>query len=161
TESQSHLEQILNTASSFYQMANIKVNPQKSTLISNSIHTPSISFLHQNIQCQTPKTPFKFLGCWFSILSKSTIQSKLITQEAFELINTLDTKQITDKQACYIINNVIIPILEYHIHNDILPYSTCNKILSKYLTVAKHKARLAKNTPNSTMLNYNIYGIKN
>src|SRR6185437_7393071 len=160
-ESQSHLEQILNTASSFYQMANIKVNPQKSTLISNSIHTPFISFLHQNIQCQTPKTPFKFLGCWFSILSKSTTQSKLITQEATQLINTLDTKQITDKQACYIINNVIIPILEYRIHNTVLSHSTCNKILSQYLTVAKHKSKLARSTPNSTMLNHNIYGIKN
>src|SRR5690242_8880058 len=89
---------------------NIKVNPQKFTLIFNSIYTPSISFLHQNIQCQPSKTPFKFLECWFSTSSKSTKQSKLITQEATELINTLDTKQIIDKQACYIINNIIIPI---------------------------------------------------
>lgn len=64
-ESQLHLEQILNTASSFYQMANIKVNPQKSTLISNSINTPSISFLHQNIQCQPSKTPLSSLDVGF------------------------------------------------------------------------------------------------
>ena len=68
---------------------------------------------------------------------------------------------ITDKQASYIINTVIIPILEYQIHNIVLSQSLCNKILAKYLTVAKHKARLAKSTPNSTMLNHNIYGIKN
>ncbi|CAG8741419.1 18901_t:CDS:2, partial [Gigaspora rosea] len=84
-ESQLHLEQILHTAFSFYQMANIKVNSQKSIL---------------------------FLGCWFSTSLKPTTQSKLITQKATELINTLDTKQVTDKQA-YITNNVIIPILEY------------------------------------------------
>src|SRR5260363_214441 len=123
-ESQLHLEQILNIASSFYQMANIKVNPQKSILISNSIYTPSISFLHQNIQCQSFKTPFKFLGCWFSTSSKSITQSKLITQKATELINTLDTKQITDKHACYIITmllylflNIIYTILSLPIQH--------------------------------------------
>src|SRR5205085_9338352 len=68
---------------------------------------------------------------------------------------------ITDKQVCYIINTVIIPILEYHIHNIILFQTTCNKLLSSYLTIAKHKSNLALTTSNSTLLNHNIYGIKN
>src|SRR5205085_8618839 len=70
-------------------------------------------------------------------------------------------KHITDKQVCYIINTVIIPILEYRIYNIILSQTTCNKILSSYLSIAKHKSNLATTTPNSTLLNHNIYGIKN
>src|SRR5260363_141555 len=81
TEYQLNLEQILNTASSFYPIANIKLKPQKSILISNSTYTPSISFLHQNIQCQSSTTPFKLLGSLFSTSSKSTTQSKLSTQK--------------------------------------------------------------------------------
>ena len=142
-------------------MTNIKVNPQKSVLISNTKKSYSITFLNSSIQTQPLHTPFKFLGCWFTTNTKTYPQIKLITQEIFEIINTLNTKMITDKQASYIINTVITPILEYRIHNIVLSQSLCNKILAKYLTVAKHKARLAKSTPNSTMLNHNIYGIKN
>ena len=117
--------------------------------------------MNSTISAQPPNVPFKFLGCWFTANLKYNIQSKLILQEIFDLANILQTKQITDKQAAYIINTVLLPILEYRIHNIVLSQTTCNKILSKYLTIAKHKAKLPRTTPNSTMLNHNIYGIKN
>ena len=142
-------------------MANIRVNSHKSVLVSNTKQLLLITFLNSSIQTKPLHTPFKFLGCWFSTNIKSYPQTKLITQKIYEITNTLNTKIITDKQASYIINTVIIPILEYRIHNIVLSQSTCNKILTKYLTVAKHKAKLAKTTPNSTLLNHNIYGIKN
>ena len=56
---------------------------------------------------------------------------------------------------------MIISILEYRIYNIVFTQTICNKILSSYLTVAKHKANLASTTPNSTLLNHNIYRIKN
>jgi hypothetical protein len=161
SKSLTQLKDILDTAASFYQMAKIQVNPTKSILVSNTKSTPTISFMNTTIQANPINTPFKFLGCWFTTNLNYSIQSKLIIQEAYNLIHTLQTKQITDKQASYIINNVLIPTIEYRIHNIILSRSTCNRILSKYLTVFKHKAKLAKTTPNSTILNHNIYGIKN
>ena len=142
-------------------MANIKVNPHKSCLLSNSQHTPSFSFMNSTIPTQAPNTPLKFLGCWYTASNKLTIISKIITQEIFGLSNIIETKQITDKQASYIINNVLTPIFEYRIHNIVIPHSVCNKILSNYLTIAKHKSKLPRSIPNSTMLNYNIYGNKN
>jgi hypothetical protein len=117
--------------------------------------------MDSTIHTQPNNTALKFLGCWFTINQKHNIQTKLILQEIFDLCNILQTKNITDKQTSYIINNIIIPIFEYRIHNIVLPQYICNKILSKYLTIAKHKAKLSKTTPNSTMLNHNIYGIKN
>ena len=142
-------------------MANIKVNPYKSCLLSNSLHTPSFSFMNSTIPIQAPDTPLKFLGCWYTANNKLTTISKIITQEIFGLLNIIETKQITDKQTSYIINNVLTPIFEYRIHNIVIPHSTCNKILSKYLTIAKYKSKLLHTIPNSTMLNYNIYSIKN
>src|ERR1043165_2930714 len=69
--------------------------------------------------------------------------------------------KITDKQIIYIINTVIIPTLEYRLHNIIIPHSICNNILAKYLTVAKRKFSLARSIPNSTMLNPYLYNIHN
>ena len=105
--------------------------------------------------------PFKFLGCWFTLNNKQTAQIKLIQEESLQLINIASTKKITDKQIIYIINTVIIPTLEYRIHNIVLPHSVCSKILAKYLTVAKHKSHLAHSIPNSTMLNPFLYNIHN
>jgi len=160
-ESQQQLQNIINVASTFYQMANIKVNPQKSSLISNTKHTPTFTFLNSTITTQPLNTPLKFLGCWYTATNKQAITIKLILQETFGLTSIVQTKQITDKQVSYIINNVIIPIIEYRIHNIVLPHHICNKILSRYLTIAKCKSKLALTTPTSTMLNHNIYNIKN
>ena len=142
-------------------MANIQINPYKSVLITNAKKLSQLNFINSSLQLQQSSILFKFLGCWFTLDGKQTKQTKLITDEIFNLINILKTKHITDKQVSYIINTVIIPILEYRIHNIVLTQTTCNKILSSYLTVAKHKANLASTTPNSTLLNHNIYGIKN
>jgi hypothetical protein len=61
------LEQITNTASSFFQMANIEVNPLKSILITNSSNATPINFINQLITPHAKHIPFKFLGCWFSL----------------------------------------------------------------------------------------------
>jgi hypothetical protein len=161
TESKQQLEQIIQTASTFYQMANITINPHKSTLCSNLPQHTTINYMNSTISTLPSNTAFKFLGCWFTINCNYTVQTKLIVDEITNLTNTLNTKKITDKQAAYIINSVIIPIFEYRTHNIVISQSTCNKLLSKYLTIAKHKAGLSRSIPNSTLLNHNIYGIKN
>jgi hypothetical protein len=142
-------------------MANIQVNPNKSILVSNTVDLHSIQFIDSSITLISMKTPFKFLGCWFTLNNNQKAQINLISKEASSLVDILNTKNITDKQASYIINKVIIPTLEYQIQNIVIPLTICQKILSKYLTVAKHKASHPKTLPNSTMLNHNIYGIKN
>src|SRR5690242_942986 len=61
-KSTAQLQEITNTASSFYTMAHIKVNPHKSILISNTKATPTIDFMNDAIKTQPCHTPFKFLG---------------------------------------------------------------------------------------------------
>ena len=121
----------------------------------------SIQFINSTITPISAKILFKFLGYWFTLNNNQKAQINLISKEAFSLADILNMKNITDKQASYIINKVIIPTLEYRIQNIVIPITICYTILSKYLTVAKHKANHSKTLPNSTMLNHNIYGIKN
>jgi ribonuclease HI len=161
TDSKQQLEQIIETASSFYRMANITINPHKSILSSNNSQRTTIRYMDSQISTQPINTAFKFLGCWFTSNCNYKLQTKLITEEINNLTNTLKNKKVTDKQAIYIINTVIIPTFEYRINNIVISQSICNKLLSQYLTVAKHKAGLSKSTPNSTLLNHNIYGVKN
>ena len=91
------LEQIINTASSFFQMANIQVNPLKSILITNSPNTIPINFINQTITSHPKHKLFKFLGCWFTLNHNQKQQTNLILKESNNLINILKTKQITDK----------------------------------------------------------------
>ena len=161
-KSKEELQTIIATATSFYHMADIQINPTKSILTSNTSSIAPIHFFNSSLTPIPANQPFKFLGCWFTLNNSHTKQSQLIYDEAIQLINITGTKRITDKQAIYITNTVIIPTIEYRLHNIILKRSTCDNILSKYLTMIKHKAKLSRTSPNSTMLNpyiYNVYNI--
>ena len=144
-------------------MANIKVNPTKSILTSNSkpnTYYP-ISFNNETLPLWPANQPFKFLGCWFTLNNKHTKQIQLISSESSQLVKIASTKQITDTQARYIINTVIIPTLEYRIHNIILSQSVCNKIFRQHINLVKHKAKLCLTIPTSILLHPQIYNIKN
>src|ERR1051325_7546091 len=107
-------------------MADIQVNPTKSIFITKQSLT-NITFLNSTLQSIPSHQPFKFLGCWFTLNNKQTSQIKLIQDEAIQLANIANTKNITDKQITYIINIVIIPTTEYRIQNIVIPPSICNK----------------------------------
>src|SRR5207253_4190605 len=76
--SKNELEQILELASSFFKMANLKINPLKSILSTNSKNPSSINFIQQTISLQPKNTPFKFLGCWFLPVTNNPNKSNLL-----------------------------------------------------------------------------------
>src|SRR6185295_7675527 len=63
--------------------------------------------------------------------------------------------------ARYIINTVIIPTIEYHLHNIVLSQHTCNKILTSHIGLVKSKAKLSRTIPTSTLLHPQLYNIRN
>jgi hypothetical protein len=99
--SQQELSQILNIAESFYNMANIQINPTKSILTTNESLTNynPITYNNHLLNLHPPSEPFKFLGCWFTLNNKQTKQTKLIMAESSHLIKIANTKQITDTHA--------------------------------------------------------------
>src|ERR1043165_8404551 len=160
--SKNELKLITDMASSFYHMADTQINPIKSILVSNTSSTNELSFFASSIKPILASQLFKFLEYWFILNESMFKQSQIIQDEATQLINITSTKKITGKQAVYIINTIIIPTIEYRLHNIILSQSTCNNILSKYLIVVKHKSNLSRSFPNSSILNpymYNIHDI--
>src|SRR5437868_2296403 len=109
------LSKILNIADSFYHLTNIRVNPTKSVLITNTPTQPNtkhnISYLDTTLDALDSNTPFKYLGAWFSTSNKPTPVQKIINKKIRTCINKLQLAHITEKQAIYIINSVIIPRL--------------------------------------------------
>jgi ribonuclease HI len=160
--SQAELSHILTTAESFYSMANIQVNPSKSLLCTNNPppnYTP-IYYNNHPLPLHPSKQPFKFLGCWFTLNNKQSKQIQLIISESAQLIKIAKTKQITETQARYIINTVIIPTIEYRIQNIVLSQNTCNKILTQHISLVKHKAKLSRTIPTSSLIHPQIYNVK-
>src|SRR5260363_38751 len=164
--SQLELTRMISIAESFYTMANIQVNPSKSILSTNlkvNNYTPII-FNNYALPLWPSSKPFKFLGCWFTLNNKQSKQTCLLITESSQLINIARTKQITNTQARYIINTVIIPTIEYCIQNIVINRSACNKILSHHIGLVKQKPNLAEQfllvlffIPNFIMLK--IFGI--
>ena len=112
--SKNSLQEILITANSFYKFARIKVNPSKSILATNSLsEEKTITFNNENINAINKSKPFKYLGAWFSFTSNPTNNQKTIISEANSCITKLQKSYITEKQAIYIINNIIIPRISY------------------------------------------------
>ena len=120
----SSLQKIIQTANSFYKFAGIKVNPSKSILTTNSpLEDRSIIFEEEIINTIDKSKPFKYLGAWFSLTSNPIHTQKIILSEAHSCITKLQKSRITEKQAIYIINNVIIPRISYCLNSSFLSHT--------------------------------------
>ena len=58
-------------------------------------------------------------------------------------------------------HTVIIPSIENRLQNIVFSQSYYNKILSQHIGLVKHKAKLSRTIPTSTLLHLQIYNIKN
>ena len=120
-QSKKELEDIIAVANLFYKFTEIQVNPTKSMLVTNSsITDKSINFNGQQIIAIAPTQPFKYLGAWFSIDPGRSKVQKTIMREARQSIAKMHKAYITEKQAIYIINSVIIPRLSYRLYSTFL-----------------------------------------
>ncbi|CAG8775069.1 8683_t:CDS:1, partial [Ambispora leptoticha] len=99
------LTKILNTTSSFYRFTSIKVNSQKSILVTNSIAlNKTITFDNEQLTVITNGILFKYLEAWFSTNRKPILVQKKIMAEAVINLKKLQFAYITEKQAIFIIN---------------------------------------------------------
>src|SRR5260363_279754 len=113
-----NLTQILNTAITFYKYNNIKVNPTKFFLLTNSTtQDPFIEFDNTEIKPLKRNEPLKYLGAWFTSYKTPKYVQKHIMAEMLTNIKKLQLFKITEKQAIYIINRVLIPRLQYRLYS--------------------------------------------
>src|SRR6185436_4932736 len=139
------------------------INPSKSILTTNTspLNYNPITFNNYILLIHLSQIPFKFLGCWFTLNNKHSQQIQLILNESQQLIKIASSKCITDTQAQFIINTVIIPTIKYRLHNIVLSQAICKKILAHHIGLVKQKAKLSHTIPTSTLLHPQLYNIHN
>jgi len=157
------LTNIISLATSFYKYNNIRVNPSKSYLITNTKkeRTPTIEFDNSTIYASGKDTPIKYLGAWFTAGNSPHPVQRLLLAEIQMNLKKLRLAKITEKQAIYIINRVIFPRLQYRLHSVYLKPSQIKKINRICISIVKQKGGLARGIPNSFIYNPEIYGLDN
>jgi hypothetical protein len=160
-KSKQELQSILKTASSFFALTNIKVNPNKSVLVVTNSNDSNLNIVYNNttIEAIQPREAFHFLGCWYTTYKNHKPIFKIIKEEANSAIRRIKNANITEKQAIYIINTVILTRIAYRVQNTYLSTQLYKAITNYYTTIVKHKAGLARTVPNSTLFHHQIYGL--
>ena len=161
-QSQQELNNILAIAQLFFALTNIKVNSKKSVLaVVNTKNTdPDIAYGDISIKAIQPQEAFRILGCWYTTYKNHKPVYTIIREEAESAIKKIKQSRITDKQAIYIINTVILTRITYRVQNTCLPQRLCKLITNNYTRATKYKAGLARSVPNSTLFYHRIYGLR-
>ena len=117
-KSEKSAQNILRTANSFFDTVNIEINFDKTEIIrispKNSIPKTKLKLDNDNeINILQPTQSARYLGVWIRADGKADTVINMINKELNSICFMLARKQITDKQAAYIFNNVIAPAIEY------------------------------------------------
>src|SRR6185312_9047334 len=78
-----------------------------------------------------------------------------------QCIRMIEKAIITEKQAIYLINNVLTPRLTYRLYSSFLTSHQLTTLTNCYTNLVKSKAKLSRGVPNSFLFHPNIYGLKN
>ncbi|KAF9995114.1 hypothetical protein BGZ79_000096, partial [Entomortierella chlamydospora] len=107
-----------------------------------------------------PATSARMLGVWFAADGKGVHTKQIVKQEVSSICKVLARKAITDKQATYIVNNVLIPRILYRLITTILTPHEINKIVGQYSGMIRQKLGFPRGTPNSILHHRCLYGLR-
>jgi ribonuclease HI len=157
------LQEITDTAEEFYTLNDIQTNPKKSYLLiingSTQDRSTGITLQGQQIIGTEPDIAVRILGVWHNSKGTKQYQQQLIKQKIRKTSTLIGMRRVTDKQARYIINHVMMPSLEYLLNDMYIPENICNNLITKIAKTFKHKVGLANTTPNNCIYNKLEYGI--
>lgn len=134
---------MLSLAMEFFQLNNIAINVKKTVLM---VLNPTADPAVDPLQFGSPPLPLlpihraegtRYLGCHISADGCLVTQRHLIDETVSEFVSHLLPKQITDYQAVYLINCVLIPMVLAHCILMVPGQSECLKWTRQYLNLVK------------------------
>jgi hypothetical protein len=130
--SKQEMQEILDEAREFYKANDSQINSLKSVLIViNSSETKEEeNFIHAGldkgkVKRIKPEEYTRFLGIWIGNKNPKKDTIYRIRQEINRIKIPLIRKKVTDKQAIYVINRVLIPRIEYRMQTCHLSQEEC------------------------------------
>ncbi|RHZ89017.1 hypothetical protein Glove_19g101 [Diversispora epigaea] len=134
-------------------MNDITINKSKSYLIAINVNsqTKLEGFLmgDEILYPVAKDYPVRSLGVYVTENGSKQFQKDRLKKLTNYMANILKGKPITDKQAIYIFNAVVIPMLEYSLNDMTLSEKECLKITTKFISMIKNKTLLPITAPNT------------
>ncbi|KAG0221057.1 hypothetical protein BGW41_007254, partial [Actinomortierella wolfii] len=160
------MQQIVDTALEFFELNSIEVNPKKTELV--VVNTPpdtpkTIQFgegPESVIKALPATTAARTLGVWVSSDGSNKRTLEIVTQTTDNIVGLLGKKHLTDKQAVFIINSVLIPIILYRLTLCIPSDTEIARLTTKYTNMIRQKLGFARGTPNTVLYHRRLYGLR-
>jgi hypothetical protein len=159
------MDNILEEARIFYKANDSQINGEKSILITiNNKHynpaTVKVGPKKETVKELNRNSHTRFLGIWIGNKNQRKDSAKRALNEITTVLNILNSKWMTEKQAEYIINKVLVPRIEYRIQHSEISWNTCNDLTKKIRRLARNKAAISNTLPNSAVHHRGIYNIQ-
>ena len=159
-------DEIVKKSQQFFTMNGIEINPKKTKLIviNESEETKEEPFMfgipQTEVKRSASSTGERLLGVYISADGEHKTQKEQINSEVQLFITTLQYKTVTDQQAIYLINCVLLPAIIYR--NKLLPLTEaeCEKIDNRLARLIKSKCKLAVSTPTTIIHQEYYYGVR-
>ena len=164
SKSKDDLNDIMLIADSFYELNDIKVNWDKSLLLTSLPIQNAINFKLSNqnniwLKPADPKVPVRYLGIWISIRQNKKFIYQQVKDEITKSTIIMHRKRLTDKQLSSIFNTVILPRILYKIQTTYLTTQFCESVMSTYRKLFKAALHLSISTPQALIHSSQIYNL--
>ncbi len=149
---------MLSEADSYYTFMNIKINKQKSILMTNN--TSHITNNHTILKFDskyitlhnTPKDQsIRFLGVWFSLYGSRDFNIYKAYQITSFTSQKLFFKRLTGDHIKYVTNRIIILQLNFLLQCTVLTKCDYTKLMASLRQTFKHKSHLNLTTSNNVI----------
>ena len=114
------MQHILDTSMSFFDLHDIQINASKTVVMALNTtddNNPPLHFGNPPIDLHPiPKsTATRILGVWVAMDGNNKMTKQLVSEEVKMVSSTITKKAVTDRQAVYLINNVLLPKINYRL----------------------------------------------
>ncbi|GBC20790.1 ribonuclease H-like domain-containing protein [Rhizophagus irregularis DAOM 181602=DAOM 197198] len=149
-------------ADDFYSLANIKINKEKTKLLTNDKTLLAKDDKHIpfyfgndliNIEIVPKNSNERILGIYVNINNSPTFTYKKIKKMLHYICYNLRKKKITHDHVIYIINKVLLPRIEYLTQHILVPPHIINEFNRIIRSIYKHSLSLPKSFFNSVIHN--------
>jgi hypothetical protein len=157
-----NLESNLSIADDFYSLANIKINKDKTKLLTNDVvlltrPNNKLPFCFGNdlieVEIVPKKKDERILGIYVNIANSPSFTYKKIKKMLYYICFNLRKKRITHDHVMYIINKVLLPRIEYLTQHIFIEPNKCNEFNRIIRSIYKHSLSLPKSFFNSVIHN--------
>ena len=160
------LQSIIDLSSSFFTLNDIKINGNKSELLTFNVRAPlenkSIRMGHDHhlIKAVNRTTTVRFLGIWLKESKGPTHMLVMGLRTCTDLADAMRNKSCTAGHLTYVNNHVLLPKLQYISSTICLSEIQCNKLQRPISFLTKRKCTLPLTTSQDVMHHEGFLGLK-